>query len=266
MFTRHFLIEKRSGNIIYGNQVFNLFSPQLHSVLTTLTWPLCNRAVIQCCQRRISLSHFFIKQVCQTAPVCALASQHKFISQISVSGQKCVCFLNHAKYRCELLDSCLVWSPEISKGYQNLLIYYKLRSAEITFVHNLPALSSISKLLVGFYWHRILDIENCINEGYYSSISLCQQSEQTTNCAIVLATSICENQNHNAEVDFWQNICLASTFSKLVIFVLLLTKYISNKRMAPNNKWKMLTPGKFFYTSSSSLVKRVLTNFDPLIP
>ena len=33
----------------------------------------------------------------------------------------------------------------------------------------------------------------------------------------------------------------------------IINKIYSNKRTAPNNKWKILTPLKFFYSSNSSL-------------
>ena len=57
-------------------------------------------------------------------------------------------------------------------------------------------------------------------------------------------------QENQARITNNNNIFfLVRTISKLTLFVPLLTKYIPTiKRMAPNNKWKILTPLKFFYT------------------
>ena len=64
---RHFPIVKRSGNIfLWKSSLQPVFSANYISVLTAWTWPLCNDAVNQCCQRRISLAYFFSKRVNKT--------------------------------------------------------------------------------------------------------------------------------------------------------------------------------------------------------
>ena len=127
----------------------------------------------------------------------------------------------------------------------------------ITFVNNQYQNSQVSLnyFILSYYFRNIT---NCINKWYHSSIVSCQHSSDQIRCSAqsCLATALGTKQqtlksNRLREWRnnfFWQYIVFSTNHLETHAICSVINKIYSNKRMAPNNKWKILVPLKFFCT------------------
>ena len=105
----------------------------------------------------------------------------------------------------------------------------------ITFVNNRYQNYQVS-LNYFFLSYYFRNITNCINKRYHSSMVSCQH-RLYKRCKVIDETKT-----------FWQYTFFSTNHLETHAICSIINKIYSNKRMAPNNKWKILTPLKLFYT------------------
>ena len=97
-----------------------------------------------------------------------------------------------------------------------------------------------------FFCHIIFETTNCIDKRYHLSIVSCpvlplqrHLGRNNKRCKVIDSVS-------DETKTFWQYIFFSTNHLETHAICSIINKIYSDKRMAPNNKWKFLTPLMFF--------------------